>query len=96
MSRRGRAKLGPNASKTRGYARTQHWACGEIFKATTTLAREFIPDKDRFLHAAANGDEQWRAVLHRFGEITTELTERFDGTVVKSTGDGHLATFASE
>jgi class 3 adenylate cyclase len=44
-------------------------------------------------HAAATGDERWRAVLHRFGEITTELTERFGGTVVKSTGDGHLATF---
>jgi class 3 adenylate cyclase len=44
-------------------------------------------------HAAAVGDERWRAVLHRFGEITTELTQRFGGTVVKSTGDGHLATF---
>jgi pimeloyl-ACP methyl ester carboxylesterase len=44
-------------------------------------------------HAAATGDERWRAVLHRFGEITTELTKRFGGTVVKSTGDGHLATF---
>jgi class 3 adenylate cyclase len=44
-------------------------------------------------HAAATGDERWRAVLHRFGEITVELTQRFGGTVVKSTGDGHLATF---
>jgi len=44
-------------------------------------------------HAAAAGDEQWRAVLHRFGEITADLTQRFGGTVVKSTGDGHLATF---
>ena len=44
-------------------------------------------------HAAASGDERWRAVLHRFGEITADLTERFGGTVVKSTGDGHLATF---
>jgi class 3 adenylate cyclase len=43
--------------------------------------------------AAATGDERWRAVLHRFGEITAELTERFGGTLVKSTGDGHLATF---
>jgi pimeloyl-ACP methyl ester carboxylesterase len=43
--------------------------------------------------AAAAGDERWRAVLDRFGEVTTELTERFGGTVVKSTGDGHLATF---
>jgi pimeloyl-ACP methyl ester carboxylesterase len=44
-------------------------------------------------HAAARGDERWRAVLHRFGEITADLTQRFGGTVVKSTGDGHLATF---
>jgi pimeloyl-ACP methyl ester carboxylesterase/class 3 adenylate cyclase len=44
-------------------------------------------------HVAATGDERWRAVLHRFGEITADLTQRFGGTVVKSTGDGHLATF---
>jgi class 3 adenylate cyclase/pimeloyl-ACP methyl ester carboxylesterase len=44
-------------------------------------------------HAAATGDQQWRAVLERFGEITADLTQQFDGTVVKSTGDGHLATF---
>ncbi|WNG93245.1 adenylate/guanylate cyclase domain-containing protein [Mycobacterium sp. ITM-2016-00318] len=44
-------------------------------------------------HAAATGDERWRAVLHRFDEITADLTERFGGTVVKSTGDGHLITF---
>lgn len=44
-------------------------------------------------HAAASGDERWRAVLHRFGEVTAELTERFSGAVVKNTGDGHLATF---
>ncbi len=44
-------------------------------------------------HAAAAGDERWRAVLQRFGEITTDLSKQFSGTVVKSTGDGHLATF---
>jgi class 3 adenylate cyclase len=44
-------------------------------------------------HAAAAGDERWRAVLHRFGEITTEHTQQFGGAVVKSTGDGHLTTF---
>lgn len=44
-------------------------------------------------HAAATGDERWRAVLHRMGEITADLTGRFGGIVVKSTGDGHLATF---
>ena len=44
-------------------------------------------------HAAATGDERWRAVLQRFRAITADLTQRFGGTVVKSTGDGHLATF---
>jgi pimeloyl-ACP methyl ester carboxylesterase/class 3 adenylate cyclase len=44
-------------------------------------------------HAATAGDQRWRAVLHRFGEITADLTQQFGGAVVKSTGDGHLATF---
>jgi pimeloyl-ACP methyl ester carboxylesterase len=56
----------------------------------TVLFTDMVASTQR---AAATGDERWRAVLHRFGEITTELTERFGGTVVKSTGDGHLATF---
>ncbi len=34
-------------------------------------------------HAAATGDERWRAVLQRFGEITADLTQRFGGTVVQ-------------
>ena len=44
-------------------------------------------------HAAATGDQRWRAVLARFGEITADLTHRFGGTVVQHTGDGHLITF---
>jgi hypothetical protein len=32
-------------------------------------------------------------VLHRLDEITADLTQRFGGTVVNSTGDGHLITF---
>jgi pimeloyl-ACP methyl ester carboxylesterase len=56
----------------------------------TVLFTDMVASTER---AAATGDERWRAVLHRFGEITAELTNRFDGTVVKSTGDGHLATF---
>jgi class 3 adenylate cyclase len=43
--------------------------------------------------AAAAGDERWRAILQRYGELTTERTELFGGTVVKSTGDGHLIAF---
>jgi pimeloyl-ACP methyl ester carboxylesterase len=44
-------------------------------------------------HAAATGDERWRAVLQRFRAITADLTQRFGGTVVQHTGDGHLVTF---
>lgn len=44
-------------------------------------------------HAAEKGDERWRAVLNRLGEMTADLAKRFGGTVVKSTGDGHLVTF---
>lgn len=56
----------------------------------TVLFSDMVSSTD---HAAAMGDERWRAVLERFGEITTRLAERFGGKVVKSTGDGHLATF---
>jgi class 3 adenylate cyclase len=44
-------------------------------------------------HAAAAGDERWRAVLQRFRDLTADLIEQFGGTVVQHTGDGHLATF---
>jgi pimeloyl-ACP methyl ester carboxylesterase len=56
----------------------------------TVLFTDMVASTER---AAVTGDERWRAVLLRFGEITAELTERFGGTVVKSTGDGHLITF---
>ncbi len=56
----------------------------------SVLFTDIVGSTDR---AAAAGDERWRAQLERFGEITQELTLRFNGRVVKSTGDGHLATF---
>jgi pimeloyl-ACP methyl ester carboxylesterase len=56
----------------------------------TVLFTDMVASTER---AAAVGDERWRAVLQRFGEITADLAERFGGTVVKSTGDGHLVTF---
>ena len=56
----------------------------------TVLFTDIVASTQR---AAETGDERWRAMLQRFGEITTELAQRFGGTVVKSTGDGHLLTF---
>ena len=56
----------------------------------TVLFTDIVASTER---AAATGDERWRAILQRFGEITAEAAQRFGGTVVKSTGDGHLITF---
>jgi class 3 adenylate cyclase len=56
----------------------------------TVLFTDMVASTQR---AAAEGDERWRAVLQRFGDITTERTPQFGGVVVKSTGDGHLITF---
>lgn len=56
----------------------------------TVLFTDIVASTER---VAATGDERWRAVLQRFGAVTAELTSRFAGTVVKSTGDGHLITF---
>jgi pimeloyl-ACP methyl ester carboxylesterase/class 3 adenylate cyclase len=68
-----------------------HAAPSQLHRALRTVLFTDIVASTQ--HAAATGDERWRAVLQRFGEFTAELTERFGGTVVKSTGDGHLATF---
>ncbi len=43
--------------------------------------------------AADMGDEAWRALLARHDDLTRACVEQHDGRVVKSTGDGALATF---
>jgi class 3 adenylate cyclase len=68
-----------------------HAAPAQLHRALRTVLFTDIVASTQ--HAATNGDERWRAVLHRFGEITDDLTQRYGGAVVKNTGDGHLATF---
>jgi hypothetical protein len=45
--------------------------------------------------AADLGDRRWKELLDRHDEITRDCIERFGGRVVKTTGDGALATFDS-
>lgn len=45
--------------------------------------------------AAALGDQAWRTVLDRHDAACAEVVDRYGGHVVKSTGDGMLATFDS-
>jgi class 3 adenylate cyclase len=41
------------------------------------------------------GDKRWKELLDRHDEITRSQVERYGGRVVKTTGDGALATFDS-
>jgi class 3 adenylate cyclase len=43
--------------------------------------------------ASELGDQRWREVLERYQRAVTAALGRFGGREVKSTGDGHLATF---
>jgi len=56
----------------------------------TLLFTDIVGSTD---HATALGDERWRQLLDRQESSTKRQVARFDGTFVKSTGDGILATF---
>jgi len=43
--------------------------------------------------AAAKGDHAWRRLLDSHDQLAIQLVERHRGTLIKSTGDGILATF---
>lgn len=70
------------------------------------LGESFTPVDDRVLatllftdivgstqKAIEFGDARWRALLDEHDEVVQKALERFDGKLVKSTGDGILATF---
>ena len=44
-------------------------------------------------HAAAVGDRRWRDVLERHDRLASREVGRHRGRIIKSTGDGLLATF---
>ncbi len=56
----------------------------------TVLFTDIIGSSER---AAAMGDKRWRVLLERHDEIVHAEVGRWHGHVVKSTGDGILATF---
>jgi class 3 adenylate cyclase len=43
--------------------------------------------------AASKGDQAWRRLLDSHDQLAIQLVERHRGTLIKSTGDGILATF---
>jgi class 3 adenylate cyclase len=48
---------------------------------------------DSTLSAAAIGDQAWRRLLDSHDQLAVQTIERYRGTLVKTTGDGVLATF---
>ena len=58
----------------------------------TVLFTDIVGSTER---AAAMGDGPWRDLLDRHDEASAETVDRFGGRLVKTTGDGLLATFDS-
>jgi pimeloyl-ACP methyl ester carboxylesterase/class 3 adenylate cyclase len=56
----------------------------------TVLFTDIVASTDQ---AAQAGDQRWRQILDELDAIVARQVQRFRGRLVKSTGDGHLATF---
>ena len=59
-------------------------------KLATVLFTDIVGSTDR---AAALGDARWRRLLDEHDDIVRERVTQLGGTLVKTTGDGALATF---
>lgn len=70
---------------------TGKWNPAEIDRILATTLFTDIVDSTK--HAAAMGDRRWRALLSQHDTMLYKTTNQFRGRVVKSTGDGFLATF---
>jgi class 3 adenylate cyclase len=66
---------------------------GDVDRTLATVLFTDIVDSTR--SAAETGDHVWRDILDRHDTETRRLIERHGGRMVKSTGDGVLATFDS-
>jgi class 3 adenylate cyclase len=56
----------------------------------TVLFTDIVGSTER---ATAMGDRRWRELLEVHDELAGRLVEQFHGQLVKTTGDGVLATF---
>jgi class 3 adenylate cyclase len=64
---------------------------GELERVLATVLFTDIVDSTR--SAAALGDQKWRTLLDDHDQLARQTVERHRGTLVKTTGDGILATF---
>ena len=66
-------------------------AVGDLERVLATVLFTDIVDSTR--RAAELGDQKWRTVLDSHDQLAKQTVERHRGTLVKTTGDGILATF---
>ena len=66
-------------------------AAGDLERVLATVLFTDIVDSTR--RAAELGDQKWRGVLDSHDQLAKQTVERHRGTLVKTTGDGILATF---
>lgn len=59
---------------------------------TTVVFTDVVSSTDRLV---STGDAEWHETLDDFDAFVARESGRADGTLVKSTGDGHLVTFPS-
>jgi class 3 adenylate cyclase len=64
---------------------------GELERVLATVLFTDIVDSTR--RATELGDQKWRGVLDSHDQLAKQTVERHRGTLVKTTGDGILATF---
>ena len=64
---------------------------GELERVLATVLFTDIVDSTR--RAAELGDQKWRGVLDSHDQLAKQSVQRHRGTLVKTTGDGILATF---
>jgi pimeloyl-ACP methyl ester carboxylesterase/class 3 adenylate cyclase len=64
---------------------------GDLERVLATVLFTDIVDSTR--SAAAKGDQAWRRLLDTHDQLALQMVEKHRGILVKSTGDGILATF---
>jgi pimeloyl-ACP methyl ester carboxylesterase len=64
---------------------------GSVERVLATVLFTDIVDSTR--RAAELGDRKWRQLLDAHDQLAKQMVERYRGTIIKSTGDGMLATF---
>jgi class 3 adenylate cyclase/dihydrofolate reductase len=90
------ADLAPSSKYVESFAWTgevkRSWQAAQDAERVlaTILFTDIVQSTER---AAALGDQRWRRLLDRHDEVARTEVDRFRGRVVKSTGDGVLATF---